>query len=63
MTATRVTSTTVEASATAAVEAPAKARLPARRESSGDPSMIKAAERARAATRLSMGARESVLRG
>ena len=62
VTTARVTSATVEA-ATSSVETAAEARLPARRESLGDSSMIKSTERAGVAARLNMRCRESVLRG
>jgi len=65
VTSAAVTSAAVKASTpvetSAAVKA-AKARLPARGESSGNSSMIKAAERAGMTTRLNMRRRRSVLR-
>jgi hypothetical protein len=54
------TPTPVETSA--AMKATAEARLPARGESSGDSSVIKATERAGVATRLDMRCRRSGLR-
>ena len=67
MTSACVTSATVKASTATAVETSAavkaaEARLPARGESPGNSSMIKAAERAGMAARLGMRRRRSVLR-
>ena len=61
-----MTAATVKASAATAVETSAsvgaaETRLPARGEASGNSSMIKAAERARMATRLDVRRRRSVL--
>ena len=57
-----MTSATVKASTPSAVEPAAEARLPARGESPGNSSMIKAAERAGMTTRLNMRRGRSVLR-
>ena len=58
-----MTSATVKASTASTVEPATETRLPARRESPGNSSMIKAAERAGMAARLNMWRRESMLRG
>lgn len=58
-----VTSAAVKASTSAAVEASTEAGLPARRKSSRNSSMTKAAERAGVTTGLGMRDRESMLRG
>ena len=63
MTSARVTSATVKASTASSVETSTETRLPARREPTGDSSMIKTTEHAGMATRLGMRCRESMLRG